>query len=150
VLHHTRDLNSACLEMHRVLKPGGIFIAAREHVISRAGDLEKFLEQHPLHHLYGGEHAFLLERYIEALDAAGFAPVQVLSPLKSSINLFPNTLESLRVAVVAKLSQKLSAGPLWRTMLRSNAIFEAMLSVAERFDNRPGRLYSFVAHKASA
>ena len=55
------------MEMHRVLKPGGIFIAAREHVISKEADLEKFLEQHPLHHLYGGEHAFLLERYIEAL-----------------------------------------------------------------------------------
>jgi SAM-dependent methyltransferase len=150
VLHHTRDLKRACLEMHRVLKPGGIFIAAREHVISKEADLEKFLEQHPLHHLYGGEHAFLLDRYIEALDDAGFAPVEVLSPLKSSINLFPNTLESLRDGVVAKLSQKLSAGLLWRTMLGSNAIFEAMLSVAERFDNRPGRLYSFVAHKAAA
>jgi hypothetical protein len=103
-----------------------------------------------LHHLYGGEHAYLLERYIEALDAAGFAPVQVLSPLRSSINLFPHTLESLREGVVVKLSQKLSAGPLWRTMLKSNAIFKAMLSVAERFDNRPGRLYSFVAHKAPA
>jgi SAM-dependent methyltransferase len=150
VLHHTRDLKGACLEMHRVLKPGGILIAAREHVISKEADLEKFLEQHPLHHLYGGEHAYLLERYIEALDAAGFAPVQVLSPLRSSINLFPHTLESLREGVVVKLSQKLSAGPLWRTMLKSNAIFKAMLSVAERFDNRPGRLYSFVAHKAPA
>jgi len=150
VLHHTRDLKSACLEMHRVLKPGGIFIAAREHVISREADLDKFLRQHPLHHLYGGEHAFLLKRYIEALDAAGFAQVQVLSPLKSSINLFPNTLESLRARVITKLSQKFSAGPLWRTMLGSNALFEAMLSLAERFDNRPGRLYSFVAHKAAA
>jgi SAM-dependent methyltransferase len=150
VLHHTRSLESACREMHRVLKPGGIFIAAREHVISKEADLEKFLEQHPLHHLYGGEHAFLLERYTEALDGAGFAPLEVLPPLKSSINLFPYTLETLRKAIVAKLSQKLPAGPLWRTMLGSNMIFEALLSVAEHFDNRPGRLYSFVAHKASA
>ena len=32
VLHHTRDLELACREMFRVLRPGGIFVAAREHV----------------------------------------------------------------------------------------------------------------------
>src|SRR5260370_28682066 len=72
VLHHTRDLDSACREMFRVLKPGGIFIAAREHVISKEADLGQFLDQHPLHHLYGGEHAFLLQRYIGALNGGGF------------------------------------------------------------------------------
>jgi SAM-dependent methyltransferase len=60
VLHHTRDLEGACREMFRVLRPDGIFIAAREHVISKDDDLGKFLKQHPLHHLYGGENAFLL------------------------------------------------------------------------------------------
>ena len=58
--------------MFRVLRPDGIFIAAREHVISREADLGRFLDQHPLHHLYGGENAFLLERYIGALHNAGF------------------------------------------------------------------------------
>ncbi|WP_065754492.1 class I SAM-dependent methyltransferase [Bradyrhizobium paxllaeri] len=148
VLHHTSDLEGACREMHRVLKPGGIFIAAREHVISREADLGQFLDQHPLHHLYGGEHAFLLERYIGALTGAGFAPVDVLKPLKSPINLFPYTLDSLHDIVVQKLSRKLPVAPLWRAALRSDRIFDVMLSVAERFDHRPGRLYSFVAHKA--
>ena len=68
VLHHTRHLDSACREMFRVLRPDGIFIAAREHVISKEADLGKFLDQHPLHHLYGGEHAFLLDRYTSALE----------------------------------------------------------------------------------
>ena len=58
VLHHTRDLNDACREMYRVLNPGGLFLGVREHVISREADLARFLEQHPLHRLYGGEHAF--------------------------------------------------------------------------------------------
>ncbi len=148
VLHHTRDLDAACREMHRVLKSGGIFIAAREHVISKEGDLGQFLAQHPLHHLYGGEHAFLLERYLSALNSAGFGPVQVLPPLKSPINMYPYTIDSLRDAIVGKLSQKIPVKAFWRVMLGSDRFFEIMLSMAERFDNRPGRLYSFVGHKA--
>ena len=148
VLHHTRDLDSACLEMFRVLKPGGLFIAAREHVISKEADLGQFLDQHPLHHLYGGEHAFLLQRYVGALNGAGFSSVEVLPPLKSPINLFPHTIDSLRDAVVEKLSEKLPAKPLLRVALGSDRFFKMMLSVMERFDNRPGRLYSFVGHKA--
>ena len=148
VLHHTRDLDSACLEMFRVLKPGGILIAAREHVISKEADLGQFLDQHPLHHLYGGEHAFLLQRYVGALNGAGFSSVEVLPPLKSPINLFPYTIDSLRDAVVEKLSEKLPAKPLLRVALGSDRFFKMMLSVMERFDNRPGRLYSFVGHKA--
>src|SRR6266478_2272040 len=148
VLHHTRDLDGACREMFRVLRPGGIFIAAREHVISKEADLGQFLDQHPLHRLYGGEHAFLLGRYVGALNGAGFSSVEVLPPLKSSINLFPHTIDSLRDVVVEKLSEKLPAKPLLRVALGSDRFFKMMLSVMERFDNRPGRLYSFVGHKA--
>ena len=148
VLHHMRDLDSACREMQRVLRPGGILIAVREHVISKDADLGRFLDQHPLHHLYGGENAFRLDRYIGALNDAGFVHVEILSPLKSPINLFPYTIDSLRDAVVGRLSQKVPAAPLWRFALGSDRIFELLLSVAEPFDNRPGRLYSFVGHKA--
>ncbi|MCP3409940.1 class I SAM-dependent methyltransferase [Bradyrhizobium sp. CCGB01] len=148
VLHHTRDLDGACREMFRVLRPGGIFIAAREHVISKEADLGQFLDQHPLHHLYGGEHAFLLDRYTGALRAAGFERVEILAPLQSPINLFPYTIDTLRAAVVEKLSRKIPAGPLWRAVLGSKAVFTSLLSVAGPFDNRPGRLYSFVCHKA--
>ncbi|KRQ98349.1 class I SAM-dependent methyltransferase [Bradyrhizobium valentinum] len=148
VLHHTRNLDDACREMCRVLRPGGIFIGLREHVISKEADLARFLDQHPLHRLYGGEHAFLLQRYIDALKGAGFSTVDVLSPLKSPINLFPYTTETLRVALVEKLSRRIPAGPFWRFMFSSRHIFQSLLSVAEPFDNRAGRLYSFVCHKA--
>jgi SAM-dependent methyltransferase len=149
VLHHTRDLDLACREMYRVLRPGGTFIAAREHVLSKEADLGRFLDRHPLHHLYGGEHAYVLERYVGALDRAGFMPVDILFPLKSPINLFPYTVDSLRDAVVGQLSRKLPAGPLWRVVLGSRSLFKSLLSIAQRFDNRPGRLYSFVAHKVA-
>ena len=148
VLHHMRDLDSACRELFRVLRPGGVLIAAREHVISKETDLEAFFDQHPLHHLYGGEHAFLLDRYIGALRAAGFSAIEVLAPLKSPINLFPYTIETLRTAVVERLASKIPVKPLWRAALASKSVFMSLLSMAERFDHRPGRLYSFVCHKA--
>jgi hypothetical protein len=134
--------------MFRVLRPGGIFIAVREHVISKEADLGKFLDQHPLHHLYGGENAFLLDRYTGALHDAAFESVEVLRPLRSPINLFPYTIDSLRAAVVERLSRKIPAGPLWRIALGRTRVFTLLLSLAEHFDNRPGRLYSFVCRKA--
>jgi SAM-dependent methyltransferase len=150
VLHHMRDLDDACREMFRVLRPGGMLIAAREHVISKETDLEAFLDQHPLHHLYGGEHAFVLDRYIGALRAAGFSAIEVLAPLKSPINLFPYTIETLRTAVVERLTSKVPVKPVWRAALAYESVFRSLLSMAERFDHRPGRLYSFVCHKAQA
>lgn len=148
VLHHTRDLDDACVEMFRVLRRGGIFVAVREHVISSEDDLQAFLDGHPLHRLYGGEHAFLLGRYLGALKSAGFDPIEVLAPLQSPINLFPHTRDTLRDAVADRASQKLFGRSFWRAALGSDRIFGALLSLASRFDNRPGRLYSFIAHKA--
>jgi SAM-dependent methyltransferase len=150
VLHHMRDLDSACREMFRVLRPGGMLIAAREHVISKESDLGEFLDHHPLHHLYGGEHAFLLDRYTGALRDAGFAAIEVLAPLKSPINLFPYTIETLRAAAVEKLTRQIPVKSVWRAALASRRVFTSLLSVAEPFDHRPGRLYSFVCRKASA
>ena len=95
VLHHLTDMRSACREFFRVLKPGGRFIAVREHVISRPEDLELFLNIHPLHHLYGGENAFLLEDYITPISEAGLEIQQVISPLESPINFAPHTLQTL-------------------------------------------------------
>ena len=57
VLHHARSLPELCKEVARVLKPGGVFIATREHVVDVPEELPAFLASHPLHHLYGGENA---------------------------------------------------------------------------------------------
>jgi SAM-dependent methyltransferase len=148
VLHHMRDLERAVAEMYRVLRPGGMLMAAREHVISNESDLGKFLDRHPLHHLYGGEHAFVLDRYVGALKAAGFIQLEILSPLQSPINLFPYTIESLQDLLIDRLSEKMPVKWLWRTALGSEVVFKTLLSLAERFDNRPGRLYSFVGYRA--
>ena len=149
VLHHTRNLELACSEMHRVLRPGGVLVAAREHVISKESDLGQFLDDHPLHHLYGGEHAFVLDRYLGALREAGFGKLEILPPLKSPINLFPHTIDSLREIVIDRASEKVPARAFFRIALGSDLVFRALLSIAGRFDNRPGRLYSFVGYRAA-
>jgi SAM-dependent methyltransferase len=148
VLHHTRNLEQACGELYRVLKPGGILIAAREHVITRDADLDRFLQQHPLHRLYGGEQAFKLERYVSALKASQFSPVEILPPLDSPINLYPYTFDSLREKIVSQLPGVVPRRFV-KTLLSSDWLFRRALTVAGYFDNRPGRLYSFVGHKAS-
>ena len=59
VLHHAHDLERFCSELARVLKPGGVLVATREHVISSPTQLPAFLDSHPLHNLYGGENAYI-------------------------------------------------------------------------------------------
>lgn len=91
VLHHARDLPALCVEMARVLKPAGTFMATREHVIFKDADLAVFLAEHPLHRLYGGENAYRLREYKHAIQDAGIRLGRVLNPWASAINLHPRT-----------------------------------------------------------
>lgn len=144
VLHHTSDLKSACAEFLRVLKPGGIMLAVREHVISTEADLPAFYDIHPLHHLYGGENAFLLAEYEAAIHDAGFICLKTISPWHSAINFAPYTSETL-LRTIADNFGGLAA--LVRCLLRIPGIWpvaRALLAIADR---RPGRLYSFMASK---
>jgi len=147
VMHHTRDLKAACAEFHRVLRPGGLFLGIREHVISRREDLPAFLAAHPMHDLYGGENAFLLGEYLAALESAGLTVEQVLEPLRSPINYFPQTENSLRDEIAARAGRILGLRAIVRAMLRPKSIYDAAIWVATRIDSRPGRLYSFVCTK---
>jgi SAM-dependent methyltransferase len=146
VLHHTRDLEAACRECFRVLKPNGLFVAVREHVISRREDLPRFLEQHPLHRLYGGESAFLLREYESAIKRAGFSSLDVLSPWQTAINFAPYGFEALKDELARRACGKAPAlARLTRAILDQPAAWSIARKALERFDQRPGRLYSFVA-----
>jgi SAM-dependent methyltransferase len=148
VLHHTRDLQSACKEFLRVLKPGGIFIAVREHVISKSEDLPAFLEIHPLHKLYGGENAFMLKQYLAALSNAGFSVVDVLPPLESPINYAPHTRQSLQTEICHRISRgnpRVSTAMRW--LLALPEVWRLLVPLLGKIDDRPGRLFSFVCKR---
>jgi SAM-dependent methyltransferase len=144
VLHHTSNLHSACGELFRVLKPGGRLIAVREHVISRKKDLPVFLARHPLHRLYGGENAFLLSTYTNALLQAGFAIDVVLSPLSSVINYAPYTEQTLKDAIADRMSGRLAMRGVLRRALSLPGLWFLARRTFSWVDRRPGRLYSFV------
>lgn len=136
VLHHAGDLKKLCRETARVLKKGGTFIATREHVISRPEDLERFRKNHPLHDLYGGENAYLLDEYISAIRGAGFRLKHVLNPCESDINLFPDTVEKSR----ARLAKSFKVP--WPGLMP-----DVLLRFLGWRDDMPGRLYTFVGIK---
>jgi len=146
VLHHLTDLEHACGEIARVLKPGGTAIFVREHVISHSRDLEAFRAQHPLHRYYGGENAHMLGRYIRALERAGLRVSKVISPWRSVINIYPRTEAELRHELARRLG--LGSDGLARAIYKIisvPAVWRALLRAIEAIDSRPGRLYSFVA-----
>lgn len=138
VLHHARDLRQLCREVARVLKPGGRFIATREHVISRPADLPVFLDMHPLHRLYGGENAFTLTQYTAAIEGAGIRIDRVFNPYQSDINTYPVSLIDIKRRWARKLRVPTALLP------------DAVLGWAGRVDRTPGRLYSFLGSKPTS
>lgn len=138
VLHHARSLPQLCREIARVLRPGGVLLAAREHVISQPQDLQAFLDSHPLHRLYGGEHACTVAEYRGAIEAAGLAVEQVLNSHASDINLYPETMQGRKRGLAKRLKLPAAAGAL---------VPDAALAWAGERANAPGRLYTFLARK---
>jgi SAM-dependent methyltransferase len=148
VLHHAQDLARACAEIHRVLRPGGTFLAVREHVISKPADLQAFLDCHPLHKMYGGENAFLLKQYVEAIRQAGLRIDSVLSPFESPINFAPNTVAILRAEVARRMGLGVPGlARLVGSVLRAPGVWSSTLLLLKQFDRRPGRLYSFICRR---
>jgi len=141
-LHHAADLNKMVSEFYRVLRPGGILLATREHVVdNHKSSLKKFLDNQVDHQLYGGENAFLLSEYKQAIKLAGFKLTSTYEPYNSVINLHPNTKDSLRAKILNSLFGKILTPILSREMVYKIGLMSLKLS------RRPGRLYSFKAIK---
>jgi SAM-dependent methyltransferase len=146
VLHHAYDLPQLVREAGRVLKPGGVFIATREHVISKSADKEAFLKAHPLHALYGGENAFLLAEYLGAIQGAGLTVRQTFGSHDSVINYFPMTKSERRERYLSHLG-KIVGRKMANIVAGSDASIDFIGKIRSLRDNGAGRLYTFVAVK---
>ena len=150
-LHHARDLEQTCREIYRVLKPSGVMIATREHVISERKDLGAFLDSHPLHKYYGGENAYLLEEYLSAIGASGLKVLRTLAPLDSPINYFPMTDEEWFSYCTRPLTKILGERMTETIFCSRHFVGRQLMSLLvgrlNRQDQTPGRLYSFLAEK---
>lgn len=136
-LHHADDLETLCQEIFRVLKPSGILLATREHVISKLSDINTFLTKHPLHKLYGGENAYSVARYRSAISGSGFESLQIIATYDSNINLFPGTVSDLKEKVEKRLRFSIT-----------DVIFKKLIIPLLNMGNgEPGRLYTFVGRK---
>jgi len=147
VLHHANDLPELCEEVYRVLKPGGMCVTVRDHVISNERDLSVFLANHPLHRLYGGEHAFFLDDYLQALADSGFVIDKVLRPFDSVINFSPYNRATLKKEMAARIAAY-PLGGFFARILCAKPVFPLLLWLLSRVDSRPGRLFSFVGRKS--
>jgi SAM-dependent methyltransferase len=145
VLHHARNLPQVLRECARVLKPGGILLACREHVVDDDEQLHQFLRDHPVNRLAGGESAYPLARYLDAIRGAGLVVDRVSGPWQSVINAFPvvRTQAELEALPEAKLVRRF--GSVGHLAVR----FPGVKSLIWRRIDKPvpGRMYSFLAHR---
>lgn len=139
ILHHARNLSILCAEMARVLKPGGTFMATREHVIFKDADLGVFLAEHPLHRLYGGENAYRLREYKRAIEQAGIRLTRVLNPWASSINLYPRNAAEIGSLIRARIP-----------LIPAFALTPAVLRRLGWLLRSPGTNYSFIGIREAA
>jgi SAM-dependent methyltransferase len=143
VLHHTADPHCALRECARILAPGGVLLACREHVVDDQAQLSHFLRHHPVHQLTAGENAYSLAVYVAAIKAAGLRLKRLFGPWDSVINAFPavKSAGDLESYPATLLRQKMGAVGGWLATLP----FVRRLVWQRLKRPLPGRLYSFWA-----
>lgn len=145
-LHHFSDLYKGLAECSRVLKPNGLLLATREHVVNDDIQLQEFLENHLLHQFHAGENAYTLETYISTLYKAGFQKVKTLAPFDNVINHFPTSNADITAMLYDSLSRKI--GRKAASFLIKVSVFEEVYRYyLSRKCKFPGRLYSFLCFK---
>lgn len=147
VLHHAQDLNKLCQEAARVLRRGGVFFATREHVISSKEDLQLFLDFHALHFLYGGENAYLLQEYTDAISSAGLKIQKVMGHYESVLNYAPMTQQEFQAMNTSMLTRRHLGNRLSRWLASKQFVQQLYGWYLSHKLDTPGRHYSFLAFK---
>lgn len=151
-MHHANDLDRFLKESIRVLKPKGLLLTIRDHVIFNEDDKNWFLEKHPLHKFYGGENAYTSGEYKQAIALGGATILKELKYYDNEINYFPLSNTELikikqhriakqqdklfkKIGVLAKLPLVWS---MYKLLFKYSALSEQLV---------PGRMYSYIAIK---
>ena len=151
-MHHANDLDKFLNECVRVLKPKGLLLTIRDHVIYDNADKAWFLKTHPLHKFYGGENAFTAKEYRNAIENAGATILKEYKYYDSVINYFPKHTEECELKKkeeILKQKQRLknkigiiSKLPfVW-------GIYKVISGYTPLNEKEvPGRMYSYIATK---
>lgn len=145
-MHHAADLEKFVKESSRILKPKGLLITCRDHVVNDEKQKEDFLNAHPFQKFYHGENAFSLSEYKEAFSKAGLAVLAELGHLDSVINYSPQTKAEITLGFKKILEQKLKMKWFNRSFF-DRWIFGFFKWKTKNLNDFAGRLYSFVAQK---
>ena len=145
VLHHVRDLARTARELHAALRPGGIFLATREHVVTRDEDIGVFRENHPTHRFTGAENAYREATYLRCFSEAGF-DVRVVRSYDAVVNYLPMTTAEVHARLRGALEKRVGR-PSARALSDLGPIQRWYGRRLSARDDTPGRLYSFVCTK---
>ncbi|MDX2078974.1 MAG: SAM-dependent methyltransferase, partial [bacterium] len=139
------DLAVAMKEIYRVMKPNGVFIATREHVISKIDDKEAFYANHAIHKYTQGENAFLLRDYVDSIKGANLTLKQTLGYSSSVINFAPISKTAYRNGIQKKL--RFLTPPVANFITQNDRLYSRLCELLSRVNQKPGRFYSFIAVK---
>ncbi len=145
VLHHAAELERFMSEVARVLRPGGVLLACREHVVDSESQKQAFLNSHPVHRLAGGENAFSLPQYLAAIHASGLLLTALLEPWDSVINAFPTLRSTDEFTDYPGRRLEERFGSMGRRVSRLPGVSALVWWRIRR--PRPGRMYSFLCSK---
>jgi 2-polyprenyl-3-methyl-5-hydroxy-6-metoxy-1,4-benzoquinol methylase len=154
-MHHAYNLDKFITNISSYLKPSGLLITLRDHIVFNEKDKAWFLENHPLHKYYGGENAFTEKEYIDAFKNAGLHIEKKLKHFDSVINFFPITRSEFEMAYIEQEAKLMNA---LRNKIGKLAHFPLFFNLYKWkngfsrdgfFDERkvPGRMYSFICSK---
>ncbi|WP_456439182.1 class I SAM-dependent methyltransferase [Psychroserpens sp.] len=151
-MHHANDLEAFVGECIRVLKPNGLFLTVRDHVVFSESDKTWFLKKHALQKYYGGENAYKPVEYKEAISNAGASLIKELKYYDSVINYFPQTEQSINCLREKRLNKQknklrrklgvISNLPLVWKIYQKISGYKLLNE-----ENIPGRMYSYIAVK---